>query len=214
MIGAQSFVSREALHRVFGPDAFSFGPFYAHAPALRFELSLGGHPLDQFAQAWDRARPIVDHAFNDARELVAVASIFAGPSSLCTLSRSLRALGVRRGRPRAWWTEPYVDERVAGFEPESRLFVAFAVDREAVHRLLWGALAQDLGIRPSLCGELYIANPERGVVVHPYDDRGMDVYGPNRALLAELYGRFAECLLEHDRARMDAFFGGRQERSG
>lgn len=140
-----------------------------------------------------------------------VVSAFGGSAALRGVSRSLRDLGVRVGRPRAWWTEPYADEWTEGFEPETRVFIAFVVPREALHRLLWGALAKDLGIRPSLGGDLYVADPARGVLVHPYDDRGMDVIGPSHALLAELYERVGDCLLEYDRARMDAFFGGGAE---
>jgi hypothetical protein len=199
-------VTREALYATFGADAFGLGCFYANQPALRFELSRDGHRLDQFAKAWDRARPIVDHAFGDSAELVVVLSSFDGgsPTRSPALFRPLRALGVRMGRPRAWWTEPHADEWVP--EPETRLFVAFACGREALHRLLWGALAADLGIRPRLDGQLFVADPARRIIVHPYDDRGMDVVGPNRALLAELYHRFNRDLLDYGRARMDAFF--------
>lgn len=199
--------SREALHRVFGPDAFAPALFYAHAPALRFELSLHGHRLDQFAQAWDRGREIVDHAFGDARELVAVVSWFAdGPQVRSRdVFRSLRACGVRTARPRTCWTEPYEDEWLDG--PEVRTSVAFACERDALHRLLWGALAADLGIEPRLGADVFIADPARGVLVHPYDDRGMDVIGPNRALLADLYHRFNDRLLDYDRERMAGFFG-------
>ncbi len=203
-------VSREALHAVFGPQAFALGLFYAHQPALRFELSLGGDRLDQFEQAWDRGRGIVDTAFGDAPALVAVVSWFSRGPMLRhrEVFRSLRACGVRPGRPRAAWTEPYVDPGVDPDldGPETRAFAAFFVERQAVHRLLWGALAVDLGIRPRLEASLYLADPERGVLVHPYDDRGMDVIGPDRARLAELYGRFNDRLLDWDRERMDAFF--------
>jgi hypothetical protein len=199
-------VTREALYGAFGADAFALACFYANEPALRFELSRDGHRLEQFAQAWDRARPIVDHAFGDSAELVVVLSSFDGGSPMAarTLFRSLRALGVRMGRPRAWWTEPHADEWTR--EPETRRFVAFTSGREALHRLLWGALAADLGIRPRLDGQLFVADPARGIVVHPYDDRGMDLVGPNRVLLADLYHRFNDALLDYDRARMDGFF--------
>lgn len=198
--------SREGLYAAFGANAFALGCFYQNEPALRFELSLEGHRLDQFAQAWDRARPIVDYAFGDSAELVVVlTSLHAdSPSRHRALFRSLRELGVRMGRPRAWWTEPFEDDWMG--EPEMRLFVAFTCGREALHRLLWGALAVDLGVRPRLADHLFVADPARGVVVHPYDDRGMDVVGPNRALLAELYHRFNAELLDYDRARMDGFF--------
>jgi hypothetical protein len=198
-------VLREALHATFGAQAFALGLFYANEPALRFELSRGGHRLDQFEQAWDRAREIADHAFGDARELVVVVSSFGGDSPLRNraLFRSLRACGVRMGRPRAWWAESFQDEWLE--EPEMRFFAAFACGREALHRLLWGPLAADLGIRPRLQGEIFIADPVRGIVLHPYDDRGMDVIGAHGALL-ELYHRFNDDLLDYDRARMDAFF--------
>lgn len=196
-------VSREALHRMFGPSAFDLPCFYANQPALRFELSQYGHRLDLFEQAWDRARPIVDHALGDSSSLVAVLSRFGDepPMRSRELFRSLRECGVRMGRPRAWWTEPYADG-----QPEPRLFVAFACEREAVRRLLWGALAHDIGIRPRLEAMVHFADPARGVVIHPYDDRGMDIVGPNHALLAELYRRFNGDLLDYDRERMDAFF--------
>jgi hypothetical protein len=204
-------VTREALHAAFGPKAFELPCFYVNEPALRFELSLHGHWLDQFEQAWDRARPILAHALGDSRELVVVLSRFTGDGTMrhLDLFRSLRACGVRMGRPRAWWTEPYHDPHVEG--PDEQSFVAFACERDTVHRLLWGALANDLGIRPRLSGMLYLADPGRGILVHPYDDRGMDVVGPNHALLAELYHRFNDRLLDYDRARMDAFFASSSE---
>lgn len=199
-------VTREALHAVFGANAFALGCFYANEPALRFELSRDGHSLDLFEQAWDRAREIVDHAFGGSAELVVVVSCFGDgtPMGSRPLLRSLRACGVRVRRPRAWWSEPYHDDAVE--EPETRLFLAFPVEREGLHRLLWGALAVDLCIRPRLEGHLFLADPARGIVVHPYDDRGMDVVGLNRALLAELYHRFNDALLDYDRVRMDGFF--------
>ena len=46
----------------------------------------------------------------------------------------------------------------------------------------------------------------RKVVVHPYDDRGMDVIGPDRDSLMPLYERLNGWLLDHDRNAMDAKF--------
>jgi Domain of unknown function (DUF3885) len=205
-------LSRESLHAALGPNAFALPLFYANEPALRFELSVGGALLDQFEQAWDRAREIVDATLAGAETLVAVVSTFAGdrPTRARALFRSLRDCGVRMQRPRAWWTEPHDDPWSE--EDEDRLFVAFACGREAVHRLLWGALAVDLGVRPRLEGQLYLADPARGIVLHPYDDRGMDVASANGALLAEMYVRFGAYLLDYDRARMDGFFAARSER--
>lgn len=198
-------VSREALNAAFGAQAFALGLFYAHEPALRLELSGEGHEVVRFEQAWDRARQIADHALGDARELVVLLTTFQGNSPLenGALFRSLRRCGVRMGRRRAWWVEPYQDEWMD--QPDPRFFAAFACGREVLHRLLWGALARELGVRPRLAGDLFIADPARGIVLHPYDDRGLDVIGPRGALL-ELYHRFNDRLMDGDRARMDGFF--------
>jgi len=191
------------LLRVFGPRALALGLFYVNAPALRLELSREGSWLELFEQAWDRSREVADHVFADTERLVVVVSGRGGAPLLAQreLFRSVRACGVRMQRPRGWWVEPDVDG-VAGV----RTFVAFTCGREALHRLLWGALAVDLGVRPRLAGELYVADPARGVLVHPYDDRGMDIIGADHGLLADLYHRFDHYLLDYDRERMDAYF--------
>ena len=198
--------TKEELHAVFGPRAFDFGLFYAHEGALRFELSRGGPHLEQFAQAFDRGREILDFLFRDSRRIVVVVSQDGAGRLLRHLSlfRSLRACDIPVSRPLGTWTEP-LDEEWGG--EAARTLVAFRCDREALHRLLWGAVAVDLGVRPRLEGALSLADPERGILAHPYDDRGMDVIGPNRELLAELYHRFNGYLLDYDRARMDAWFG-------
>jgi hypothetical protein len=199
-------VSREALHAMFGADAFALPLFYGTEPALRFELSRSGTRLDEFEQAWDRAREIVDHALGDATELIVIISAFTdGPRMpYRDIVRSLRECDVRMGRPRAAWTEPYHDPHVE--ELDTLAFVAFPCERDALHRLLWGALATDLRVEPHLVGHLYVASPERGIVIHPYDDRGMDIAGPDHVRLGELYRRFHAYLLDYDRDRMRAFF--------
>lgn len=204
-------ITREDLQRVFGPDAFGAALFYMHSPALRFELSLDGTHLDQFEQAFDRGREILDFVFRDSPRLTVVLAYVVDPpfTTHRSVVRSVRDCGLRIGRPRAVWRETVEDEAVVEvWGPEERTHVAFECDREALHRLLWGAVAVDLTVRPRLECRVYLADPERGVLAHAYDDRGMDVIGPNAALLKELYDRFNACLLDYDRARMDGFFGG------
>jgi hypothetical protein len=53
---------------------------------------------------------------------------------------------------------------------------------------------------------VYLFNIPEQIMVLPYDDRGMDVAGPNRPLLKELYEAFSHYLLDYDRAAMDAVF--------
>lgn len=196
-------VSPGELYRTFGPNAFQPWLFYANEPALRFELSLCGPRVDLFTQAYDRAREIAEFVFRDTDRLVLVASWYGAwpPIRALGVFRSLRQCGIPLARPRACWTEPAGD----GFE-EPRTLVSFPVERAVLHRVLWGALAADLGITPQLECRVYLADPERGVLLHPYDDRGMDVIGPNRELLSLLFHRFRHYLLAYDLRRMEGFF--------
>lgn len=206
-------LTKDELYAVFGPRAFQSGLFYAYEKegALRFELSFGGHRLDLFEQAYDRGREIVDHLFRDSERLVVVVAWWGLRHG--SVVRSLRACGVRIAKPRTVWTEPRGDDDDDWDEGE-RTVVAFACEKEALHRLLWGVFAAELGVRPKLACRLYLADPERGILAHPYDDRGMDVIGPNKALLKEMYDVFNPYLLDFDRERMDAYFLARDADAG
>lgn len=199
-------VSPETLLGTFGPHAFQSGLFYLHEPALRFELSREGPRVDLFVQAFDRAREVLAHLFRDVAEVTAVVAWFgAGPPLRHReVFRALRACGLRRiPRPRACWAETFRDE----WGEEPRTLVSFRLPTEHLHRLLWGALAADIAIEPRLPCRVYFLSPELGVLVHPYDDRGMDVIGPGRERMAELFARFGPYLLDYDRERMEGFFG-------
>ncbi|HYW07655.1 MAG TPA: DUF3885 domain-containing protein, partial [Longimicrobium sp.] len=115
---------------------------------------------------------------------------------------SARECGIPLPRPRCHWTEDYEDEHGS----EQRRFVAFRAEPASLTRLAWVALGGDLGIRPAIRAAVTVADVERGILVHPYDDRGMDVIGPNRELMAAAYSRFTGYLLDYDRERMRCFF--------
>lgn len=196
--------SRDETVGVFGPAALRWGLFYGHDPALRFELSEGGGYIEMFTRAYDRAREITAAAFEGTERLTVVLAqeCHGEPGERAAAVRSLRSCGIRLPSPRARWTEQGDDEDF------SSAYLAFHCGPEMINRLLWGALAVEIGIRPRLTCRVYLADVERGILVHPYDDRGMDIIGPNHALLHDLYSRFNAWLLDYDRERMDGFFGG------
>lgn len=198
--------SRDEIRRVFGSAALEWGLFYRNVPALRFELSGGDGYVEMFTRAYDRAREILSVVFADTRELTVVLSEVGGGGMRSHLSgfRALRGCGIPLPRPYAAWSETTGEE----WDHEERGFLAFRCAPAMLNRLLWGALATEIGVRPRLVSHLYLADPERGILAHPYDDRGMDVIGPNHTLLRELYTRFDAYLLDYDRARMDEFFAG------
>ncbi|MTH64542.1 DUF3885 domain-containing protein, partial [Paracoccus shanxieyensis] len=53
----------------------------------------------------------------------------------------------------------------------------------------------------------YIIDRSRSVILHIYDDRGMDVAAGHPSALRPLYEKFNCWLLDHDREKMDLIFG-------
>ena len=175
---------RDVLFTRFGRDAFGDGVFYAHAPALRFELSRGGGHVAQFLQALDRGREILAGIFPAGTPLVAVL-VLHEPPSRATVRRAvmaLRRLGVQPERPRAVWAEPPTEEEMrraredadvsagegdAGEDDGTRTFVVFSCGTEGVPLLLWAAAAADLGVRPRRPGRVYLADVAGGLLAHP-----------------------------------------------
>jgi hypothetical protein len=53
---------------------------------------------------------------------------------------------------------------------------------------------------------VYIFDLDNGILAHPYDDRGMDVIGPNKVILKNLYETQKKFLLDHDIKQMNDYF--------
>jgi hypothetical protein len=74
---------------------------------------------------------------------------------------------------------------------------AFEAPAARIPELLWHAITVDMGdLRSGPSAGVYLFNISKGIAAHPYDDRGMDVFGPNRSDLKDLGGRHAVLLLE------------------
>lgn len=54
--------------------------------------------------------------------------------------------------------------------------------------------------------KIYLTNIEDGVLIHPYDDRGMDIIGPNTRVLESLFETYSDCFLDFDREAMNDTF--------
>ncbi|MGK0381975.1 MAG: hypothetical protein ACI8QG_001738 [Flavobacteriales bacterium] len=65
----------------------------------------------------------------------------------------------------------------------------------------------DFSIRkPSLIGECFIINHDKGIILSVYDERGMDVIATDDCVLAQLYEKHNACILDYDRERIDTVF--------
>ena len=193
---------RKAIEEVFGPKALDHALFYNHDDCLRFELS-GNRPyINMFLQAYERASSIVQHLFQDVDRITVCLAFYGGETYLSCLSvfRSLKECEIRIPKSHSAWQE--LQE-----EDGRRTFICFEIEKSELPRFLWGTLANELGVRPRSQCDLYIFHAGLGVLAHPYDDRGMDVIGPNQEILKQAYRQFNEWLLDYDREYMDSCFG-------
>ncbi|MES2069091.1 MAG: DUF3885 domain-containing protein [Pseudomonadota bacterium] len=190
--------------------AFTRPLFYSYAGGLRFELSESGTSIEQFLLALNKATTICADVFPDETQITVCLRRSAEPNqhSLRDVLRELRSAGIIIPRTRQIWLAPkpleeWFDEAIK----EQWLNVAFELPKSALQNLLWCAFATDFGtIRPNPHCAIYLFNLNQRVMVWPYDDRGMDVVGPNKNLLSALYKKHNQFLLDFDRNTMNATF--------
>lgn len=198
---------QELIVAEFGDKALDRALFYNYDGGLRFELSHGSSYIEMFLNAYHRSKAIFDYAFQDV-ETVSICLTFCGSGSfLANLSvfRSLKECQINIPKNHSYWQKSYSDSPA---EPAIyRNFICFDINKSEISKFLWGTLANEIGIRPcSNCG-LYIFDLKKSILLHPYDDRGMDIIGSNKNRLKQLHDNFNEWLLDYDRKKMMGYFG-------
>ncbi|MDF9620243.1 DUF3885 domain-containing protein [Pseudomonas entomophila] len=199
------------IERIFGRDCFTRPVYYNYPGGLRFELSESGGVIEQFITALRKAMEVCSDVFRDEQALVVC---LRGHSKVITetsrqVLRALGDAGITVARERSLWRDPIApDDGWDEHTPEYWVTLAFEVPTSHLQALLWCALASDFPITPNPSCLLYLFNLPQQLMVWPYDDRGMDVVGPNHARLEQLYHQYNRYLLDHDRQTMDAVFAG------
>ncbi len=200
---------RNQIKNTFDGKAFERPLFYAYKGGLRFELSEGGHYLNQFLTAHRKGSEICDVIF-DENSTVSVCIKFYGTNNLLSslsLFRAFKEAGIVIPKAREYWSEYNEDEECFEENQISRWhYVAFQVPNEMLNILLWCSFATDC-IQPNPGAMIYLFNFDKQIMVWPYDDRGMDVVGKNHKFLKELYNEFNDYLLDYDRETIDKVFG-------
>lgn len=201
---------RAQIESKFDGKAFQRPLFYNYEGGLRFQLSEGGSYLNQFLTAHRKGMEICTDIFKGSEEITVCVRIYGGKTLLASLStlRTLRETGLYPASDKEHWTE--FDEDCLGDENYADSlwhYIAFTAPLECLINALWCALSSDIGmIEPSPMASIYLFNFNKDVMVFPYDDRGMDVVGPNKQFLKEQYDKFGRYLLNYDREYMDAVF--------
>ncbi len=204
---------RIQIDRTFDGRAFQLPLFYSFKGGLRFALSEGGHYLNQFLTAHRKCLEVCQQVFEHDDELTVCLKFYARPALLSCLStlRVLRDLELLPVTEKEHWVEQTETESDWGDGEESQDYVwhhiAFKASRKHLTNALWLAFASDFGpIKPRASVDVYLFNLKKKVLVWPYDDRGMDIVGPNKAFLRKLYHEFNHYLLDYHRQEMDKSF--------
>lgn len=182
---------------------------------LRFEL--GGEvfsntvqQVPRFLQAHQRASAVADALFRrNCVGVVAWNGLIPNSASLPDEVQdgfvTLQSTGFQAPQISEWQAIVYPDS-----DDEARLWTlrSFDLGQDKVARdtLLWHAIAAEMPIYPSAPVEAFLIDPGSALLLHVYDDRGMDVIACDPAQLDDLYSTFADWLLDYDRERMTKLF--------
>ena len=201
---------RDRIWQIFGPTVFNRPLFYSYRGGLRFGLSEGGSATEQLRVALRKSKVISKDIFVDDHPVAACLRIYSDNNRF-RHRRSLLALkhaGIHIPTQRWLWLEERDrDDWCDESGPDYWLYLAFEAPVRSIEALLSCALAKDLGLGSEPYCDVYLFNLEKGIVAFPYDDRGMDVVGPNTVALRNLYSVHQKYLLDYDRAIMEKTFG-------
>ena len=64
---------------------------------------------------------------------------------------------------------------------------------------------------PALSSRVYFVNPRTHVIMHMYDDRGLDMIATTKPALVSIYREFGSWILDYDREQIDDLFGGERK---
>lgn len=201
---------RTQIENIFDGKAFKRPLFYSYEGGLRFELSEGGNYLNQFLTAHKKGTEVCSHVFSGCENITICVRVYGGKSLLSSLStlRSLGEAGLYPESEKEHWSE--FDEEWRGdkdYADSLWHYIAFKAPYEYLVNALWCALSSDFGfIEPRPMADIYLFNLDKKVMVFHYDDRGMDIVGPNKQFLKEQYDKFGHYLLDYDKEAMDAVF--------
>jgi hypothetical protein len=192
--------------------------------AYRLRFELGGEDYDpreravpRALQAFIRAKAVTDALFGDA--CIGVLATYRLDDELDSRDSPLRnvdhkvhraeglaglqAMGFRGIAQSSWTSALFAEEDGDSWLLQSFDLTGLSGDRNI---LLWNPIVVEMPISPSSSGRCFLLHPTDAVLLHVYDDRGMDVIGSNAESLRFIYDNFHDWLVDADRSRMQQLF--------
>lgn len=203
----------EPFDHTFPCTEFPHALFYEWDNVLRFEL--GGEdvptsrPLKRFNQAMHRAHAVAEVLFQKTEALWLLTSYYGEKPNPKKRLKPLKHCGL----------EPAKTVHLGAVaQNDTDYFTEFGRDhfrfwdaiqlteKSQLHEVLWLTLAAELGIRPRLTTDVYFVDFDHNLVLHPYDDRGMDVADVTKEALRPAFRDFGPWILEWNRPEIQAHF--------
>lgn len=194
---------RNKIEKIFGEESLEHAIFYNQDSGLRFELSNSGSYIKMFTTAFNKATEILNSIIGEGEELYVCISFPNQGTLLSNISvfRELKNCQITVPRKKYdAWQKYYPDDEF------TNTFMAYKISPDEIHKYLWGALGSELGIEPTFNCKIYFINFKDKILAHPYDDRGMDLIGPNKTLLKKIYETYQSYLLEYDIDKMKEYY--------
>ena len=202
-----------------GPDwelGFQNSPYW-----LRFEGSEGNPNSKQsyvtmFTRSYDRARTLARSLFGEGPPISIIA---ASPNPAIIMGAEHHGwqtgsawqhldelLCQSTENPIASWSGFFWPTDREDEEADEWEHRALQLNWERTDVLLWNQIAADMGVSPQAPVQTKLLDPNRGLMLYAYDDRGLDIIGLEGGQLDFLYREHNDWLLDYDRERMKAVF--------
>lgn len=182
---------------------------------IRFEL--GGEeysnmeqPVPRFLQAFMRARMVADNLFGE--DLVGVVAWhpqdtihYVGEDKIQNGFDALEKTGFKAMEISRWSADVYPDPKEETVKWELR---SFNLNSGRFNRdcLIWASIANEMAILPAATVLTWLLSSKSELMLHIYDDRGMDVIAMDTHKLKPIHNKFHSWLLDYDRGRMRKLF--------
>ncbi|WP_182914148.1 DUF3885 domain-containing protein [Paenibacillus sp. 1011MAR3C5] len=105
------------------------------------------------------------------------------------------------------YKEPSLDEDTNELTGYSIMYGVRCMVSDVDCASLLGAIGGFSEKKESVVDRLYFIDPDRRIVFHMYDNRGIDIVASRKEDITFLYNRFNEWILYYDREQIDEIFG-------
>lgn len=200
--------SKKLLLDMFEESIFASSLFYEYQNrgALRFDLeSRSSNEFKYFIDSFVRALEIANFIFKKQEKILVYCYQYVDEKKLSSkkIINFLKKYEILTDNNYEFFIQEKIDEFG---EKEYKRFCCFESKITNLSSLLWIALNKNYNIAPLFETNVYLINKDKSLLLHPYDERGMDIISKDFSYMRGLYNKFNTFLLEHDIKSMDKLY--------